>query len=63
MSFGRLLFQTRYRCAGYSGGKSAIDHAADGLFDDAAVTKWRRGSAAEVVRRGTVRAHWGWLEV
>jgi len=26
-----------------------MEHAADGLFDNAAVTKWERGKAAEVL--------------
>ena len=26
-----------------------MEHAADGLFDDAAVTTWNRGSTAEVI--------------
>lgn len=50
-------FQTKSMCGGFTGGKSAMDHAIDGLFDDAAVTKWRRGSMAEVVWRGA--AHGG----
>merc|ERR1719336_1627103 len=31
-------------CGGYEGGKSAIEHAADGLFDNAPVIEWKRGS-------------------
>ena len=40
---------------------SAIDHASNGLFDNGATTKWKRGSNVEVVRRGT--RHGGKLEV
>ena len=40
---------------------SAIDHASNGLFDNGATTKWKRGSNVEVVRRGT--QHGGKLEV
>ena len=35
-------------CGGYVGGKSAIEHAAEGLFDNAFVTSWTRGQIAEV---------------
>ena len=44
-----LKFQADYRCGGFAYGKSAMEHAADGLFDNAAVTKWERGKAAEVL--------------
>ena len=40
---------------------SAIDHATNGLFDNGAITKWKRGSNVEVVWRGT--QHGGQLEV
>ena len=40
---------------------SAIDHATNGLFDNGATTKWKRGSNVEVVWRGT--QHGGRLEV
>jgi len=35
-------------CGGYTGGKSALDHYADGLFDNAPSTTWRRGKAEPV---------------
>ena len=44
-----LKFQSEYRCGGFTYGKSAMEHADDGLFDNAAVTKWERGKAAEVL--------------
>ena len=40
---------------------SAIDHATNGLFDNGATTKWKRGSNVEVIWRGT--QHGGRLEV
>jgi len=36
------------KCGGYEGGKPAIEHYQDGLFDDAPVTEWVRGQPAEV---------------
>ena len=30
-------------CGGYVGGKSAMEHAEDGLFDSAAYVEWSRG--------------------
>ena len=45
-----MLFQ---RCGGFTGGMSAIDHATNGVFDQGATTKWKRGSNVEVVWRGT----------
>ena len=33
-----------HQCGGYEGGKSAILHAADGLFDGAPYKEWKRGS-------------------
>ena len=35
-------------CGGYEGGKPAIEHFDDGLFDNAPVTEWKRGEPAEV---------------
>lgn len=35
-------------CGGYAGGRSALEQAAEGLFDDAFVTVWQRGQVAEV---------------
>ena len=32
-----------------------MDHAADGLFDDAAVTRWRRGGTATVIWKSGAR--------
>ena len=42
-------------CAGYTGGSSALDHANEGLFDDAAVTIWTRGEAAQVIWKSKFR--------
>ena len=36
-------------CGGYAFGLNATEHAANGLFDDAAVTVWERGSTPEVI--------------
>lgn len=53
--YGSCCAQTDYGiprvdgCGGFAYGKSAMEHAADGLFDNAAVTKWERGKAAEVL--------------
>ena len=44
-----MKFQKYYGCGGFTFGKSAMEHAEDGLFDNAAVTKWDRGKAAEVL--------------
>jgi len=35
-------------CGGYTGGKSALEHYADGLFDNAPSTTWTRGKAEPV---------------
>ena len=35
-------------CGGYVGGRSAMEHAAEGLFDNAFETTWTRGQIAEV---------------
>ena len=35
-------------CGGYEGGKPAIEHFGNGLFDNAPVTEWIRGEPAEV---------------
>ena len=35
-------------CGGYEGGKSAIIHAAEGLFDGALIKEWTRGKDAFV---------------
>jgi len=35
-------------CGGYSGGKSALEHYKDGLFEDPKVTTWKRGGNEEV---------------
>ena len=35
-------------CGSYEGGKPAIEHYQDGLFDNAPVTEWVRGQPAEV---------------
>jgi len=51
--YGSCCGPTRYRCGGFTGGMSAIDHATNGLFDNGATTKWKRGSNVEIVRRGT----------
>jgi len=47
--YGSCCAQSYYRCGGFSQGKSAMEHADDGLFNDAAVTRWRRGKTAEVL--------------
>ena len=40
-------------CGGWEGGRPAIEHAAEGLFDNAPVTEWVRGQPAEVYWRIT----------
>jgi len=35
-------------CGGYNGGRSAMEHAAEGLFDNAIETTWSRGENTEV---------------
>ena len=42
-------FQGTPSCAGYTLGLNVTEHAANGLYDDAAVTVWERGSSAYVV--------------
>ena len=46
-------------CGAYAFGNYTTDHAAAGLFDDAAVTVWYRGSTAEVIWK-TGAKHRGW---
>jgi len=53
--YGSCCAQEVDNCGGYNFGKSAMDHAAEGLFDGAAVTTWNRGSTAEVV--WAIQAH------
>ncbi len=36
------------RCGGYVGGRSAMEHAAEGTFDSAPVTTWERGTIQNV---------------
>ena len=36
------------KCGGYNGGRSAMEHAAEGLFDNAIETTWTRGENTEV---------------
>ena len=36
------------RCGGYEGGKPAIEYWAEGLFNNAPVTEWKRGSTPQV---------------
>jgi len=47
--YGSCCEQKVDNCGGYAYGKSAMDHAAEGLFNGAAVTTWNRGSTAEVI--------------
>ena len=42
-------------CGGYAYGKNATEHASQGLFDDAAITVWRRGESVEVIWLSHVR--------
>ena len=44
-----MIFKQYYGCGGFTFGKSAREYAHDGLFDNAAVTKWKRGKAAHVL--------------
>ena len=46
--YGSCCAQVGYRCGAYAHGKSAMEHAAEGLFDGAATTSWFRGGFAEV---------------
>ena len=46
-------------CGGnYAYGKSAMEHDAEGLFLDAAVTRWKRGETAPVIFASHAH-HWG----
>ena len=40
--------KTECGCGGYVGGKPALEHYKDGLFDGASSTIWQRGKPAEV---------------
>merc|ERR1719190_249965 len=40
--------QWKSGCGGYTGGKSALDHYADGLFTGNFITTWTRGKAEPV---------------
>ena len=47
-------------CGGWEGGRPAIEHAAEGLFDNAPVTEWVRGQPAEVQWRMTAEHRGGY---
>ena len=51
-------FSQRNCNANYAYGKSGVQHAVEGLFTDAAVTRWRRGEAAPVIFVSFAH-HWG----
>ena len=44
-----LIFQGDPNCAGYTQGLNVTQHAANGVYDGAAVTTWKRGSPAAVI--------------
>ena len=43
-----IFFLKGTHCGGYNGGRSAMEHAAEGLFDNAIETTWTRGENTEV---------------
>ena len=43
-----VFFLKGTHCGGYNGGRSAMEHAAEGLFDNAIETTWTRGENTEV---------------
>jgi len=45
---GKSNGQWKAGCGGYTGGKSALEHVADGLFGDSFTTTWTRGKAEPV---------------
>ena len=42
-------FQSKGECGGFIKGRDATVYAGNGLYDDAAITIWTRGSTAEVI--------------
>ena len=44
-----LQSQGNPQCSGYTRGLNVTEHAANGIYDGAAITVWERGTAVEVM--------------
>ena len=44
-----MLFQGNPKCSGHVKGLNITEHAANGIYDGAAITVWERGTVVEVM--------------